>query len=145
MWMAYVLVIAVVGIVLLWSRSRSAEETQPSHYDAPLRVSREDFPDNTAETLVVVFTSRVCDSCHAVWNKAAVVASDAVDVVHVEYEDEVGKKLHAKYDIQAVPTVIICDSSGTTHKAYLGSVTATDLWAGVASVRGSVIGECANH
>lgn len=65
-----------------------------------------------------------------------VMKSEHVDIVHVEYEDAMGKKLQTKYDIQAVPTIVVCDEAGVTKKAFLGAVTATDLWAGVANARG---------
>jgi hypothetical protein len=58
--------------------------------------------------------------------------------------------LHLKYNIEAVPTVVVSDSQGVVHKSFLGPVSATDLWAGIASARdpqlqNAVEGSCQNH
>jgi thioredoxin-related protein len=65
--------------------------------------------------------------------KAQVVSSKNVSVVEIEYSNK--KELHIKYNIEAVPTVVVSDARGIVHKSFLGPVSATDLWAGIASVR----------
>jgi hypothetical protein len=80
--------------------------------------------------------------------KAQVVASKNVQVVDIEYSEN--KELHLKYNIEAVPTVVVSDSQGVVHKSFLGPVSATDLWAGIASARdpqlqNAVEGSCQNH
>ena len=62
-----------------------------------------------------------------------------VAVVIVEHPTH--RDLHAKYAIEAVPIVVLADSAGVVHKSFVGPVTATDLWAGVAEAReGPVLG-----
>ena len=46
-------------------------------------------------------------------------------------------KLHQRYEIDAVPTAVIADENGVVRKGFIGPVTATDLWAGLAEVRES--------
>ncbi len=144
-WIAYGAIIVATFAALYFARLRRVSETSPTLYDPPSKVERNDFADCQADTLVVLFTSRVCDSCLNVSKKASVLRSSSVDVVNVEYEDPQGKKLHSKYQIEAVPTLIVCDANGVTQKAFVGPVTATDLWAAVASARGTEVESCANH
>ncbi len=59
--------------------------------------------------------------------------SKEVAVAEVEYGD--AKALHEKYQIDAVPTLLICDALGVVRKHFLGPVNATDMWAAVAEIR----------
>ena len=43
--------------------------------------------------------------------------------------------LHQRYEIDAVPTAVIADENGAVKRGFIGPVTATDLWAGLAEVR----------
>ena len=44
-------------------------------------------------------------------------------------------RIHERYRIDAVPLVVIADERGVVRTSFLGPVTATDLWAGVAAAR----------
>jgi thioredoxin-related protein len=83
--------------------------------------------------MVAVFTSETCHVCADMLAKAHVVASNSVSVVELEYS--AFKDLHGKYNVEAVPTIIVTDERGVVHKSFIGPVSATDLWAGVASAR----------
>lgn len=144
-WLLYLLVIVASVTIVIYAKSRGRQEIRSTTYDTPLKVDRSDFAQLDQETLVVAFLSQKCDSCIDVWSKAQVLGSNKVGVTKIDFEDPNGKKLHKKYEIEAVPTVIICDSSGVTQKAFLGAVTATDLWAAVARVRGENIAQCGDH
>jgi len=56
-----------------------------------------------------------------------------VSVNTVDYINHAG--LHKRYEIDAVPITVIADSSGVVKRGFIGPVTATDLWAGLAEVR----------
>ena len=43
--------------------------------------------------------------------------------------------LHQRYRIEAVPLLVIADGRGVVRGHFLGPVTATDLWAAVATAR----------
>ena len=64
---------------------------------------------------------------------ADVLRSAEVGVVEVEYAT--ARDLHRKYDIQAVPIVVIADSEGVVQAGFAGPVTAEDLWSALADVR----------
>jgi hypothetical protein len=98
-----------------------------------LQLDRTDFREPTAPWLVVVFSSSKCRMCADVAAKAGVLACDEVAIDDVSFDDR--RDLHERYSITAVPTLVVVDSAGVTRAAFLGPVTATDLWAAVAEAR----------
>ena len=65
------------------------------------------------------------------------VKSQSVAIQILEYTEE--RELHARYKIDAVPTVLMADTNGVVQANFLGPVSATDLWAALARVRDSVV------
>jgi hypothetical protein len=132
--------VAVVG-----QRRRVPDAPTQRRYNVPEQLDRDDFPRPEAPWLVAVFTSDVCDKCAEVAIKAAVLESDEVAVANIEFSAE--RDLHARYQIDAVPTLLIVDADGVTRRSFLGPMTATDLWAAVAEARDpeSSPGDCDHH
>jgi len=128
---AIVVVVAVVALIVR-SRRRPDAPTQRRHA-VPHQLDRDDFPGPAAPWLVVVFSSATCDVCASVVDKAKVLATPQVAVAEVEYGAD--RTLHQRYSISAVPTTVVVDADGVTRAAFVGPVTATDLWAAVAEVR----------
>jgi hypothetical protein len=128
------LIVLVVAVVALVARARRTSDapTQPK-VAFPQQIDRRDFADPDVPWLVVVFTSATCDACSLVVDKANVLATSEVAVVVAEFPAD--RELHDRYSIDAVPTLIVVDSSGVTRAAFRGPMTATDLWAAVAEVR----------
>jgi hypothetical protein len=136
--------VAIVAIAagssrVIRTRRASDPPTQVTK-NIPSQLDRADFPEARAPWLVTVFTSASCSTCAAVLDKSVVLRSDDVDVVDVEYTTR--GDLHRRYSIDAVPTLLIADATGEVQAAFVGPVTATDLWAAVAECRepGSVHG-----
>ncbi len=132
---AIVVVAVVVAIVL--QRRRPDAPTQP-HWTVPAQLDRQDFVRPDAPWLVAVFTSAACSTCAEVFDKAALVASDAVAVDHVEVGARPDE--HQRYGIDAVPTLVIADAMGVVRASFVGPVTAADLWAAVAEARDTAEG-----
>jgi len=125
------LLVALIALVL---RRRSAVDAPTQKvFAAPTQIDRSDFPTAQHQWMVAVFTSETCHVCADMLAKAHVVASNSVSVVELEYS--AFKDLHGKYNVEAVPTIIVTDERGVVHKSFIGPVSATDLWAGVASAR----------
>ena len=123
-----------VALIALVLRRRSAVDAPTQKvFAAPTQIDRSDFPTAQHQWMVAVFTSETCHVCADMLAKAHVVASNSVSVVELEYS--AFKDLHSKYNIEAVPTIIVTDDRGVVHKSFIGPVSATDLWAGVASAR----------
>jgi hypothetical protein len=129
------LIVAVAGVVALVARRRRQPDapTQPK-YQTPQQLDRADFPHQDHEWLLVAFTSATCHTCADVVAKASVAASGVVGFAEIEYNAE--RALHSRYRIDAVPTLVLADRQGVVKAAYLGRVTATDLWADIAKARG---------
>jgi len=144
------LVIGAVVIVaaMVIRQRRVVDAPTQKVFSAPTQIDRTDFPTSQHEWMIGVFTSATCHACADMLAKAQVVASKNVSVIEIEYSNK--KDLHRKYNIEAVPTVVVTDVHGIVHKSFLGPVSATDLWAGIASVRDPQLhaatdGHCQNH
>jgi hypothetical protein len=141
---AAIMAVAAVAAEFARRRRRSDPPTQPRR-ELPSQLDRSDFDGDG--WLVTVFTSDTCSTCADVVAKAAVVRSDEVTVTTVSFQAR--PDLHQRYDVDAVPCLVIADGDGVVHGGFLGPVTATDLWAAVAEARepGSIdrSGGCGDH
>lgn len=141
-----VAIVAVAAAVAWFVRNRRGPDAPTQRrYSAPEQLDRSDFRRPEAPWLVALFTSDTCDMCAQVADKAAVLESDEVAVDTVEFT--ANRELHARYRIDAVPTLVIVDADGVTRRSFLGPMTATDLWAAVAEARepGSTPDSCDQH
>ena len=127
---AAVAVAAVVAVVL--ERRRPEAPTQ-STWAVPAQLDRADFTRPDAPWLVVVFTSATCDSCAQAMARANVLESAAVAVEEAEVKAR--PDLHKRYNIEAVPIIVVADEEGVVRTSFTGPPSATDLWAAVAGVR----------
>ena len=128
-----VLVVSAVVALVVCRRTKVDAPTQPARYGVPVQLDRADFDRPDAPWLVVVFTSSTCDACASVVEKASVLASDDVAVQDVEFSAD--RARHERYDIEAVPMVLVADEEGVVRASFLGSPSAADLWAAVAALR----------
>ena len=131
--------IAVVAVVVFAAvlaqflqRRKPQAPTQPK-MEVPAQVDRSDFTQPEVQWLVAVFSSATCATCVDVVAKAQALATSQVAVVNVEYPEH--KDLHDRYGIDAVPTVVVADADGVVRGSFIGPISATDLWAGVAEIR----------
>jgi hypothetical protein len=133
--------VAVAGLLVALLGRRTAPPAANTHH-VPRHLDRADFARPDARWLVVVFTSTTCNTCAGVWERAALLESSEVAVQEAEADRD--RRLHERYRIDAVPTLVLADRSGEVRRAFLGPMTATDLWAAVAEVRepGSVPPAC---
>lgn len=129
---AVAVVVCAAGAAVVGRRRRPAAPTQP-RMQVPVQVDRADFNGAEKAWLVAVFSSASCHTCADVVAKARALASRDVEVHDVEYS--ASREIHKRYDIDAVPTVVIADASGVVRASFMGPVTATDLWAAVAECR----------
>jgi hypothetical protein len=130
---AVLVAVVVIVAVVLERRRRGRTEPIRDPYPVPRQLHRADFPRPDAPWLVALFSSATCDSCAPMREKVAVLASDEVAVCDIEFATE--RTLHDRYAISGVPMVLIADAEGVVLRAFVGSTSATDLWAAVAAVR----------
>jgi hypothetical protein len=124
--------IAIAGAVAALLGRRSAPPSANTSH-IPRQLDRADFDRPDAGWLVAVFTSATCNACAGVWERAQHLESEHVAVTELEVGRD--KAIHDRYKIDAVPTLVICDADGAVQRAFLGPITATDLWAAMAEVR----------
>ena len=136
--MTQLIIVAAVAIVALgvgWFVQQQAPDvpTAPVNHTTPDQVDRADFARPDAEWLVAVFTSATCETCAKVWTSTQLVESDYVAIQNIEVKED--KELHDRYNITAVPAVIIVDAQGVSRASFLGPPSSADLWAKLAEVR----------
>jgi hypothetical protein len=127
------LIVAVAVIVAALLRARRTREPIRTGFHVPTQLDRSEFARPDAPWLIATFTSATCDSCADTWQKVQVLESDDVSVDEIELSDR--GDLHERYDIDAVPTVVIADSTGGVRGSFLGPPPAAELWAIVAELR----------
>ncbi|MBM3729753.1 MAG: hypothetical protein FJW44_02885 [Actinobacteria bacterium] len=138
-------VVCASTAALIGRRRRPQAPTQP-RLRVPSQVDRNDFVGPQAPWLVAVFSSATCHTCADVVRKAQALASRDVAVDDVAYP--AAREIHQRYDIDAVPVVLIADRDGVVRAHFMGPVTATDLWAAVAGCRDPGSGsdtQCHSH
>jgi hypothetical protein len=135
-----VAVLAVVGVVavVLERRRRAGATPLRDPFPVPRQLTRTDFPRPEAPWLVALFSSTTCDGCEAMRGRVSALDTADVSVVDVSWQE--GRTLHERYEISGVPMVLVADAEGVVRRAFIGSVTATDLWAAVAGARDPSLG-----
>jgi hypothetical protein len=130
---AAALVAVVLVIALLAHRRRRPAPPPRAAYPVPRQLQRADFPRAGAPWLVAYFWSRTCDSCGGLMPKVTVLESADVATCMLEATDD--RVLHLRYEIAAIPMILLADGDGVVHRAFVGAVSATDLWAAMADLR----------
>lgn len=125
-----VVVAAALAAVL---RARKPAPPTQGAWPTPQQLDRDDFDGPEVPWLVAVFTSATCDSCALAIEKARVLASNDVVVQELPYQER--RDLHTRYGIEAVPTIVMADGDGVVKAAFVGTPSATDLWAAAAEAR----------
>lgn len=128
-----VALVAVAVVVAQVLQRRRPEPPTQGRWQVPTQLDRADFDGADRPWLVVVFTSTTCDSCARALEKAAALASAEVAFQDVPYQGR--KDLHQRYAVEAVPTILVADADGVVRASFVGTPTATDLWAAVAEAR----------
>ncbi len=130
-------VVVVALLINLWQRRRHVDAPTQGAGEVPTQIDRTDFLRPEAPWLVLAFTSATCQTCSDIERKVRVLETNNVAIQVLEYTAE--RALHARYKIDAVPTVLMADTNGVVQANFLGPVSATDLWAALARVRDSVV------
>ena len=127
----------LAGVVLLAAliehRRRQPAPPPRSAYPVPRQLDRDDFPRPDAPWLIAFFWSLTCDSCGGLDTKVRALESPTVATCALEAIAH--RALHQRYEIAAIPMILIVDAEGVVRRAFIGTVSANDLWAAVADVR----------
>lgn len=137
--LAAVLLVVAVAIAYVLERRRPDAPARDERYSVPGQLDRRDFAGADRPWLVAVFTSATCDSCAAAVAKAEVLASPTVAYEEIPWQAR--RDLHDRYGIDVVPAILMADEEGVVRSSFIGTPSATDLWAALAEVRGDGTGD----
>jgi hypothetical protein len=129
----FVVVAVAAGAGAWWLRRRTPEGPPRDAYPVPRQLARPDFPRPEAPWLVAYFSSDTCASCQGLGPKVAVLESPEVATCELDFASQ--RELHDRYDVAAIPMILIADADGVVLRAFVGATTATDLWAALAECR----------
>ena len=117
--LAIVLVVAAAIVAWVLDRRRKPAAPAQSRATRPEAARPPRLPRPDAPWLVVLWSSRTCESCQGLFEKLTPLASDDVAVVEVEYQEQ--PELHQRYAIDAAPITVIADREGVTRASFTGS------------------------
>src|SRR5437588_4849339 len=128
--------IAVAVAVLAWVLERRRPQAPTQRRSAvPDQLDRADFDRPGAPWLVAVFSSETCDSCQAAVERARTLAS--ADVAVQEIEAAVRGDLHRRYNVEAVPTLVLADRQGVVRASNVGPPAEHELETAFAELMGA--------
>lgn len=119
----------LLGAIALGAVIRRRQPAGPPRdsYPTPRQIRRDDFVRPDAPWLVVLFSSETCASCVALAEQVAGLDSEAVATCELAYEQH--RALHERYDISAVPMVVIADAEGIVRAAFVGPTETSEMTA----------------
>ena len=125
--------IIALGVGTIVQRRTPDAPTSLTQHTTPDQLDRNDFARPDAQWLVAVFTSATCETCKKVWTSTQLLESNEVAIQNIEVKDDA--ELHERYNITAVPSVVIADDTGVSRASFLGPPTSSELWAKLAELR----------
>jgi Thioredoxin len=128
-----VLIGALMTLVAVALKQRKPDAPTQTTYEPPQQLDRNDFVRPSAPWLVALFVSDTCHSCAGLVPKVEMMASEHVAVEVISFQAD--KPRHERYNIDSVPSLVLADAHGVVAKAFVGPVSATDLWAAMAELR----------
>jgi hypothetical protein len=129
----FVVVALAAGAAAWWLRRRAPQGPPRDAFPVPRQLARPDFPRPDVPWLVAYFSSETCASCQGLGPKVAVLES--AEVATCELDFAAARDLHDRYEVAAIPMILIADAQGVVLRAFVGSTSATDLWAALAECR----------
>ncbi|HZJ25624.1 MAG TPA: hypothetical protein VFF40_01170 [Acidimicrobiia bacterium] len=116
-----VIAIAIAAVI----RRRQPSGPPRDSYPTPRQIRRGDFPRPDAPWLVALFSSETCGSCRGLADQIGRLDSETVATHELTYEGD--RALHDRYDISAVPMVVIADAEGIVRGAFVGPTPTSEM------------------
>ncbi|MCS5677927.1 MAG: thioredoxin family protein [Acidimicrobiales bacterium] len=104
-------------------------------WSVPGHLDRSDFAKPDIPWLVAVFSSTDCSSCASMVAEAHTLAAALVTVQEVPAES--ASELHDRYQVDAVPMLLVADADGLVRGHHLGPSTPGELQAVLEGARSS--------
>ena len=96
-----------------------------SGWSIPGHLNREDFGFLNEPWLVVIFSSDSCETCKPVVAESMKLSSLGIAIQEIALETN--KDLHEKYDIDAVPMLLLVDKFGVVRSSHLGPTNSEEV------------------
>ncbi|MAU39820.1 MAG: hypothetical protein CL501_03025 [Actinobacteria bacterium] len=117
-----IILILVIGVTA-FSVSALANRRKPDSPSVPrsilpYQLDRSDFSEPDIEWIFVLFTSETCDACDLVVNEVSKISLSNVVVQNIDFA--VNKSLHARYEIDSVPILLLADRQGIVQWSFAG-------------------------
>jgi Thioredoxin len=128
---AAVIIAGAGGVAWMLRRRRPAPPPRDS-YPLPRQLDRDDFPRPDAPFLVTYFSSTTCDSCQGLGERVAALSGNDVATAEIEFHQR--RDLHDRYEISAIPMILIADHEGVVKKGFVGSTTSEELTAALSAL-----------
>lgn len=122
---AVAVILGGIAVALLIRRRDSRQPASGANWSVPVQLHRSDFERPDAPRLIVVFSSATCDACAATMKRIEPFADAETVVQDVSYQ--ANRKLHDRYGIDAVPTVVVSDAEGVVVRSFVGPPSDADL------------------
>ena len=126
--------VAVAVLAVILERRRPQPPSQ-RRWAVPDQVDRNDFDRPGAPWLIAVFSSATCESCATAVARARTLASGDVAVQEVEVGAR--RDLHRRYNVEAVPTLVVADRQGVVRASIIGPPSDGELESTFADLSGA--------
>ena len=84
----------------------------------PYQLDRSDFNNPSIDWIFALFTSDTCDACALVLSEVSKISLPNVVVQNINYS--MNKSLHVRYEIDAVPILLLADQQGIVQWSFAG-------------------------
>ena len=118
-----IILILVIGLSA-FSISSLANRRQPDSPSVPksilpYQLDRSDFNGPSIEWIFVLFTSDTCDACDLALDEVSKISLPNVVVQNIDYATN--NSLHVRYEIDAVPILLLADQQGIVQWSFAGA------------------------
>ena len=128
-------VAAVAGLLAVLLQRWRPGGPMATGWSVPGHLDRADFTKPDVPWLVAVFSSSDCATCASVVSEAQSLAGARVAVQEVPAES--ASELHDRYQVDAVPMLLVADADGLVWGHHLGPSTPGELQAVLEGARSS--------
>lgn len=117
-----IILILVIGVTA-FGVSSLANQRMPDSPSVPksilpYQLDRSDFNNPSIDWIFVLFTSDTCDACDLVLSEVSKISLPNVVVQNINYATN--KSLHVRYEIDAVPILLLADQQGIVQWSFAG-------------------------
>ncbi len=124
-----IILILVIGLtafsISALANQRTSDRPSVPKSILPYQLDRSDFNNPSIEWIFILFTSDTCNACESVLNEVSKISIPNVVVQNINYA--ANKSLHIRYEIDAVPILLLADQKGIVQWSFAGVPPSTAI------------------